>query len=63
MNPYAWMGEGVENRMSLSRLRYDSLNQFIFENNQPSHRDGIQLQGNATHGNPITSCLRIIMYD
>jgi len=45
MNPWAWMGDGAVNRMALSTLRYDKLNNFIFENNQPSHSDGVQLQG------------------
>lgn len=45
MNPYAWMGDGESNRAALSALRYDKLSNFIFENNQPSQHDGVQLQG------------------
>jgi len=45
MNPHAWLGDGEESRKALDNLRYDTLNQFIFENNQPSHSDGVQLQG------------------
>jgi len=45
MNPWDWMGDGEKNRAALAELRYDRLNNFIFENNQPSHVDGTQLQG------------------
>jgi ectoine hydroxylase-related dioxygenase (phytanoyl-CoA dioxygenase family) len=45
MNPHDWMGDGERNRQALDKLRYDRLNEFIFENNQPSHADGVQLQG------------------
>eukprot|EP00026_Physarum_polycephalum_P010707 Phypoly_transcript_10881.p1 GENE.Phypoly_transcript_10881~~Phypoly_transcript_10881.p1 ORF type:complete len:355 (-),score=70.03 Phypoly_transcript_10881:129-1193(-) len=45
MNPFQWLGDGAMNRFALSQLRYDRLSNFIFENNQPSHSDGVQLQG------------------
>lgn len=45
MNPQDWLGDGFLNRQSLSNLKYERLADFIFENNQPSHADGIQLQG------------------
>eukprot|EP01113_Clastostelium_recurvatum_P011523 TRINITY_DN15884_c0_g2_i1.p1 TRINITY_DN15884_c0_g2~~TRINITY_DN15884_c0_g2_i1.p1 ORF type:complete len:390 (-),score=48.27 TRINITY_DN15884_c0_g2_i1:44-1213(-) len=45
MNPWAWLGDGEECRRTLDSLTYEKLNDFIHENNQPSHTDGIQLQG------------------
>jgi len=44
MNPWAWMGDGESCRKELSELRYDRSNNFISENNQASHSDGLQLQ-------------------
>jgi hypothetical protein len=44
MNPWHWMGDGKVNRDHLRKLRYDRPGNFIYENNQPSHADGLQLQ-------------------
>jgi ectoine hydroxylase-related dioxygenase (phytanoyl-CoA dioxygenase family) len=46
MNPWNWIqSDGAEQDKALSKLRYgDRLNEFIFENNQVTHHDGVQLQ-------------------
>ena len=47
MNPWNWLGDGSIVRQNLDRLRYNGLQSpdFIAENNQPCHLDGLQLQG------------------
>lgn len=47
MNPWNWMGDGSFVRGSLERLKYTGIQSadFIAENNQPCHLDGLQLQG------------------
>eukprot|EP01132_Coremiostelium_polycephalum_P008265 gene8265-10155_t len=42
MNPFNWMKDETK---TLDQLRYTKLSEFIVENNQPSQKDGTQLQG------------------
>eukprot|EP01120_Amphizonella_sp_Union-15-10_P008870 TRINITY_DN3278_c0_g1_i1.p1 TRINITY_DN3278_c0_g1~~TRINITY_DN3278_c0_g1_i1.p1 ORF type:complete len:375 (+),score=58.03 TRINITY_DN3278_c0_g1_i1:63-1187(+) len=44
MNPWNWLKNGEECQAVLDSLRYIKTNQFIQENNQASHKDGIQIQ-------------------
>eukprot|EP01006_Ploeotia_vitrea_P006653 TRINITY_DN14264_c0_g1_i1.p1 TRINITY_DN14264_c0_g1~~TRINITY_DN14264_c0_g1_i1.p1 ORF type:complete len:407 (-),score=42.61 TRINITY_DN14264_c0_g1_i1:41-1210(-) len=44
MNPWQWLAENSQGRSQLESLKYDRINHFIFENNQPSISDGLQLQ-------------------
>jgi ectoine hydroxylase-related dioxygenase (phytanoyl-CoA dioxygenase family) len=45
MNPWNWLSDNQTERRELEALDYSKPNHFIFENNQPSKSDGVQLQG------------------
>jgi len=44
MNPWIWLGNGESVQKRLDSLTYNDVQQFISENNQACHLDGLQLQ-------------------